>query len=59
MHLVGYLMMLALCAATPSISQRKAVLDALRNVKNLNEIVAIYAADERQFSERRAKYLLY
>jgi hypothetical protein len=29
-HLVGYLMMLALCAATPSISQRKAVLDALR-----------------------------
>ena len=30
MHLVGYLMMLALCAGTPSISQRKAVLDALR-----------------------------
>ena len=36
-----------------------AVLDAIRNAKPLNEIAAIYAADERAFGERRAKYLLY
>ena len=36
-----------------------AVLDAIRNARPLNEIVAMYAAEEREFAARRAKYLLY
>ena len=39
--------------------KKPAVLEAIRNAKPLNEITQLYEADERDFAERRAKYLLY
>ena len=39
--------------------KKPAVLEAIRKASPLQEITALYAADEREFAARRAKYLLY